>query len=129
MNINEGTSRRFYTVEEEKKILNYIIENAAFVEVRGNQIWKHMESHVRGRTWQSLRQRFHKHIINNISKFDYGLSEKNIKEIKKGWKLSECKHNQLRLKDVFDIEKDMPSPEDSIIVLDDSSDDETDIEN
>jgi len=80
---------KYYTAEEDTKIVQYIIKNKGFKETTGNSLWKNMEESnmVPGRTWLSLKERFRKTILLNIEKFN--ISSTNIQafqEIRKGKK-------------------------------------------
>lgn len=73
--------RNPYTVEEERKILHYIIRKNAFYRLRGLEFWKEVcKDILPNRTYQSLHERFRKYIINNIQNSGYDLSlEEQIK--------------------------------------------------
>jgi len=62
---------RYYTVEEDAKILGFIRDNKRFKETAGNTLWKTMEEQhvVPDRSWHSLKERFKKTIVVNIDKF------------------------------------------------------------
>jgi len=84
----EGSSRNveivasFYSMAEDKKILNYIIDLGRVEEVGlslgGNRFWKMLEkkSVVVGRSWQSMKERFRKKIVKNLD--NYGLSDSDM---------------------------------------------------
>ncbi|XP_076319014.1 uncharacterized protein LOC143229982 [Tachypleus tridentatus] len=61
-----------YTVEEDQKIIDYIFEDGsiAYRNVKGTVIWKDMERiSLTNHTWQSMKERFLKRIVPNISKY------------------------------------------------------------
>jgi len=74
----------FYTMAEDKKILNYIIDLGRVEEtglsLGGNRFWKMLEkkSVVVGRSWQSLKERFRKKIVKNLADYDLSDSDKDI---------------------------------------------------
>ncbi|XP_044750287.1 uncharacterized protein LOC123310722 [Coccinella septempunctata] len=76
--------RNPYTVEEERKILHYIIRKNGFYRLRGLQFWKELErDELPSRTYQSLHERFRKYIINNIRNPAYDLSVEEQKKLKR----------------------------------------------
>ena len=66
-------NRMLYSKNEQKEILDWIVENEAFASLKGNEIWKRMEAENvgRGRSWQSLREHFRKTIIKQIHLFGF----------------------------------------------------------
>ena len=42
---------------------------AAFSRRKSDSLWKEMEKKIEGRSWQSLRGRFLRHIMGNMAKF------------------------------------------------------------
>ena len=61
------------------KILKFIAENKRFDDVRGKEVWQGMEEGkvVKGRSWQSMKERFRKVISARIK--SYGLSNETVK--------------------------------------------------
>ena len=57
-----------YSRTEDEMILHYIARMQAYNRVGGNQLWKKMEMErvVEGRTWRSMRNWFHRILINAI---------------------------------------------------------------
>lgn len=66
---------KIYSVAEDKAIIKYILNNRRQNEVKGTTVWNIMADSnvVPGRTWQSLKERYVKRIIPNLSL--YGLTE------------------------------------------------------
>ena len=64
-----------YTIVEDKKVLQYIVENGRYGDTAGRALWHTMAGAavLPGRSWQSLKERFNKRIVLRLS--DYGLSE------------------------------------------------------
>lgn len=61
-----------YTATEDVSIVRYLISSHALSRVKGNQIWKEAAEQKTDpvRSWQSLRNRFFKNIVPNISKYN-----------------------------------------------------------
>jgi len=78
-----------YSRKEQEQIVNWIIENHCYKDLRGINIWKTMEKEVvmRGRSYQSLKEHFRKQIIPQIHKFK--LSEDIVDNFKVGMGLKE----------------------------------------
>lgn len=70
---SKGTA---YSKEEDEKILKHIIINKHYSLLKGNKLWMQMEEDnvVPNRTWQSLKDRFRRHILEHI--VDYRLHPK-----------------------------------------------------
>ena len=68
----QGVIRRSYSKEEDVKILNFIIKNKRFSDIRGNELWKVIEARhlLEDRSWQSMKERFRKIILPKISQYD-----------------------------------------------------------
>ena len=68
----KGAIRRSYSKEEDVIILNFIIKNKRFADIRGNELWKVIEARnlLDGRSWQSMKERFRKVILPKISQYD-----------------------------------------------------------
>ena len=77
-----------FSMEEDKKIIQYIIKNNKFAYIHGTKIWKEIERCVvvPNRSGESLKSRFTKVIYPNIEAFNLSESDlskfKNIKETK-----------------------------------------------
>ncbi|KAI2805090.1 hypothetical protein BLOT_004081 [Blomia tropicalis] len=57
-----------YTQAEDKKIIEYIINNNSFRDIKGNELYKNMEKYFnKKRSWQSLKNRFLRTILPNFS--------------------------------------------------------------
>ena len=66
-----GHSR--YKTSDDEAIIKHIVENLDYERVGGNQLWIEMERGevVSGRSWQSLKERFKKVIMRNLSSFRF----------------------------------------------------------
>ncbi|KAK4324359.1 hypothetical protein Pmani_004986 [Petrolisthes manimaculis] len=64
-------NRGAYTHKERKAIVDYIIKHKRFREVKGNTVWKRLESEqvCPGRTWQSMKEHYRRYIIYNLAQF------------------------------------------------------------
>ena len=73
---------RYYNREEEKAILNFIVNNRRYSEVNGKTLWITMEEKnvVANRSWQSMKERYQKHIAPNLGKFN-NLNSSDIKQL------------------------------------------------
>lgn len=72
---------RDYSLDEDLHILDVIFEAKAFYALRGNIFWKDFENlGTTTRSWQSLKERFHKKIIINLfsEKYDFPEYKKRI---------------------------------------------------
>ena len=70
---------RAYTHTEKLKILQYIVKNYAYSEVKGNKLWKEMSEHIPDRSWQSLKEHFKKRLIYDLHFSHFKLTEGQIK--------------------------------------------------
>ncbi|XP_068218756.1 uro-adherence factor A-like [Palaemon carinicauda] len=63
--------RREYEHRERRAILNYIIDNRRYHEVKGRNMWIDMEKAkvCPGRTWESMKEHFRKNIMHNLHLF------------------------------------------------------------
>ena len=63
---------RRYSKVEDVKILDFIIRNKRFQDIRGNELWKIIEARnlLENRSWQSMKERFRKSILPKISQYD-----------------------------------------------------------
>ena len=73
-----SSNRRPYSHKEEQKIVKWIAKHRRYSEVNGIAMWKLMaESGELGdRSYQSLKERFRKHIIGKINIYDLSEAEK-----------------------------------------------------
>jgi len=76
---NKREARMSYTKAEDLAILGFIADNRRFGDVGGVEMWKLMEERevVVGRSWQSMKERFRKKIVNNIK--SYNLNKEQLK--------------------------------------------------
>jgi len=51
---------KFYTEEEDLKLIHHILENRRYHDVKGREMWQALEGRylLPGRTWQSIKERF-----------------------------------------------------------------------
>ena len=78
-----------YSQLEDNDIIKFIAESGQFGEVGGVLFWQRMEKLlvVPGRSWQSLKQRFHKQIRKRLSKEQISMITQNmIRKVPKGEK-------------------------------------------
>ena len=63
---------KYYIEEEDRVIMEFIINNGHEEVVGGNHVWKLMmeRNFLEGRTWQSMKERFRKNILNRLDFFD-----------------------------------------------------------
>ena len=75
---------KYYSKDEDVKIINFIIDNKRFEDVKGNELWKVIVQRnvVVGRSWQSLKERFRKTILPKINQ--YGVDKEIIAKFSKG---------------------------------------------
>ncbi|XP_066973721.1 serine-rich adhesin for platelets-like isoform X2 [Macrobrachium rosenbergii] len=73
--------RRDYDHREKRAILNYIIDNKKYHEVKGRSMWIEMERAkvCPGRTWESMKEHFRKNIIHNLHIFK--LDDKTLRRL------------------------------------------------
>ena len=73
-----SSNRRPYSHKEEQKIVKWIAKHRRYSEVNGIAMWRLMaESGELGdRSYQSLKERFRKHIIGKINIYDLSEAEK-----------------------------------------------------
>lgn len=62
-------AKKSYDVEEDNKILKFIIRTNRFADIKGNKLWKDMEAEKVNypRPWQSMKERFRKIIVPKLS--------------------------------------------------------------
>ncbi|XP_046403160.1 uncharacterized protein LOC124168852 isoform X2 [Ischnura elegans] len=72
--------QRLYSYKEDMRILMWLCckRKRGFDSLKGNRIWQFMESKsvVPGRSWQSLRERFRRHIVPNLNSYQIPPEEK-----------------------------------------------------
>ena len=75
---------RNYNKQEEIAILDFITTNRRYSEVNGNTLWQLMETKtiVANRSWQSMKERFRRHIAPNLNRFN-NLTPKDINQFNK----------------------------------------------
>ena len=68
----------YYSKDEDMKIIQFIIDNKRFDDVKGNELWKVLEERnvLKGRTWQSMKERFRKVIVNKLSQYKINSSDR-----------------------------------------------------
>ncbi|XP_076058942.1 uncharacterized protein LOC143035818 isoform X2 [Oratosquilla oratoria] len=74
---------RTYTREEDLCILDFIRRTNRYHGVAGKVLWELMSSTdpvLRGRTWQSLKERFRKIIVKNLERYEIPEKEKKLFE-------------------------------------------------
>ena len=66
-----SSTKNLYTRSEEENIIQWIIENKRHSEIKGIKMWKELEesNEVPGRTCQSMKERFRKHILPKIQHY------------------------------------------------------------
>jgi len=75
-NIETGRGVRkdtnYYKKEEDLKIIDFIVVNKRFEDVKGNELWKVMEERkvLQKRSWQSLKNRYLKVILPKIKQYN-----------------------------------------------------------
>lgn len=77
-----STSGNFYTAEEDKDILKFIVKNSRIGDVKGNALWELMERKgvATGRSHQSMKERFRKTISKNIENYDDIVMDKEVRK-------------------------------------------------
>ena len=69
---------RFYSKNEQQQIVDYIINTRSYQYIKGVQIWQEMQKSNEvcngRRTWQSMKEHFHKQIVPQLHKY------KNVSE-------------------------------------------------
>ena len=69
--------RSLYTMAEERAVLDYLLRHGGYANRGGNTVWRAMERQgvCSGRSWQSVKSRFAKHIVTNLARFGVTKSE------------------------------------------------------
>ena len=72
--------RASYTLAEERAVVEDLLAHGGYSQRGGTLLWRRMETSgvCPGRTWQSLKGRFDKHILFNLNKF--GVSKTDLME-------------------------------------------------
>src|SRR5699024_1501011 len=67
--IFNNKAKHAYTIDEDNNILKYIIQSERYAEIKGIQLWRDMANEKVNvdRSWQSMKERFRKHIANNLA--------------------------------------------------------------
>ena len=80
--IREQKEMKMYTTDEDMAIIMYIIKNQRFKNMMGEKLWKLMEERqvVLDRSWSSMKSRFKKFIIKNIT--NYSLEESDLEKFR-----------------------------------------------
>ena len=84
---NKMISQKFntlYTLSEDESILEFVIKSKRLDELKGNIVWKiaQKEDICQGRSWQSMKERFRKHIMPNIDLSQYDITLKQKERLK-----------------------------------------------
>ena len=76
------SSGNYYTAEEDKEILTFIVKNNRIGDVKGNVLWELMEQKgvAIGRTHQSMKERFRKTISQNIDNYEDIVVDKDVRK-------------------------------------------------
>jgi hypothetical protein len=72
--------RQPYSRDEERAVVDFLMENGGFSLVKGSRVWRHMEEAgiCPGRSGQALQQQFLKHILKRLDEF--GVTEAQLRE-------------------------------------------------
>lgn len=100
-----------YHAYEDEAIIKYIISSGRYDELKGNAFWQNAEEDkiCVERTWQSMKERFRKHIVSNLNKYPISeLTDKKKTRIENFYfneSDSDCSEGR-KNKGVFTIEED-----------------------
>ena len=74
----KGREKKRFSQEEDQAILSYVTNNQAYSQVGTESLWRKMKSQnvLKGRTWESIQERFQTCIMENIQSYD--LTEEQI---------------------------------------------------
>ena len=77
-----------YSRNEEQKIIEWIVEHKRFSEVKGIAMWKILEFSgiLPGRSHQSIKERFRKHILPNINHYAMDESDREAFKLQRNSK-------------------------------------------
>ena len=72
------TTNNSYSLTEDESILGFVLKTKRFEELKGKTIWEEAENKdiCLGRSWQSMKERFRKHIMPQIDSYDITLKDK-----------------------------------------------------
>ncbi|XP_066146301.1 uncharacterized protein [Euwallacea fornicatus] len=98
INKREETNRLCYSLQEDQRILRYVLDGNHQDFIKGDGLWKKMEmERVCGsRTWQSMKNRFMRNILASKSRPEYGLTheeKQSLKNINQSTATSNLKKN------------------------------------
>lgn len=67
-----------YSHDEDQGMLDYVIQNSAYADVKGRRFWQEAEQIgiCPGRTWQSMKERFLKHIMKSLDSYELTRDQK-----------------------------------------------------
>lgn len=110
--------RPVYTHKEDVAIIQYIIQEKGYYNLRGNAFWKKMEEArvTQQRTYQSLKEHFRKKIINKLHKAYFReIDEEELQKIKRGYNGTALENKQSEPPPVkeADLSKTPPTSSDS----------------
>lgn len=72
-----------YTIDEEMKIIEYLIENNGIEKVKGNLIWQYMARDTGlKRSWQSLKDHFRRAMFKKLNFPQYNLTRAQQEQIR-----------------------------------------------
>ncbi|XP_028132563.1 uncharacterized protein LOC114328020 [Diabrotica virgifera virgifera] len=80
--------RRAYTINEDNLILTWIVRSKAYYHLRGTILWRdleHAEIFSEDRSWESLKNRFIRKILPDLSNPSYTLSQTEKEKIMLAW--------------------------------------------
>lgn len=72
--------RPIYTTDEDTLVLKIIIDSVGYYRIRGKSFWEDISnSGLIDRSWQSIKERFEKHVLPRINSYDISdIEKKNI---------------------------------------------------
>jgi hypothetical protein len=63
---------RYYTEQEDRRIIEYLLKWGLEGQVKGRKVWVWMaRDSAMGRSWQSLKERFLKSVLHRLEGFDW----------------------------------------------------------
>ena len=120
MNSSRLQNASSYSYDEDMAIIKNIIKNNGYELVKGNKFWQIMNEELKkkkvcDRSWQSLKERFHKRIVPNLNKYEIRLeitkkilNSSSMSESDKQLLFNKCKKTSIdskAKKRVLDIRK------------------------
>jgi len=80
--VQKAESRDPYSLSEDRCLVDYLMANGGYSKKSGNWIWKRIERSniLPGRTWQSLKNRFHKYILRKIESNKFAVTVEDLKK-------------------------------------------------